>query len=424
MLNFALQREIYGMNPWFVDQLSLPGLLSILNNTGKVQMELPEIKYNTPSIFKLNQETRIIERPFGNYWDKGQLENNDVFEGIGIIHVNGPITRNGGMSSMGTEQIANIMMAMAADERIKAFIFVVDSGGGSSFAVQILVDAMTAVKAMGITIYGIVPKGGMAASAAYGIISACDKVFSDGEMNIFGSAGTMCQFEGRAANSEDPKGTKYVRLYATKSTEKNKGFEEALNNDNYKVIIDELLDPMNEMFLAMIVSNRPALAGTDFDNGHTEFAKDCIGTFIDGIASFNEVVEMLEGTFENGLIENQNNNNNLNSQKMTRAELQAQHPELFQEVFNLGAASEGIRVGAWMAHYETDPEAVQAGIDSGKEISAKDTQQLLVKASQKSIAAKLESENAPDLTAGEAGKEGNQPTEAENFYAQVKKDVK
>lgn len=419
--NFELAREIYGMNPWFVDQQSLPflsGLLSSLN--GGLNLETPETKYNTPFVYDVKSETRII-----NYsWD---LRNNDSFEGIGVINIDGPITKSGGVSSMGMAQLSFMMLKMSKDNRVKAFIILGDSGGGSSNAVEIMVDTIQEVDKTK-PVFGLVAKGGMAASAMYGIISACRKVYAESPMSIVGSSGTMIQFDGRSANSQAPDGTKYIRLYATKSTEKNKAFEEALNNDNYTLLINDLLDPINENFLDMIVGNRPILKGTNFDNGNTVFAKDAVGSYIDGIKSFAELVQEIELGFSQNPenVSNKNNNKSKSVTAMTVEELKNSHPATYNSIFNAGVISgqeqEKDRCGAWMAHAPTDIESVQKGIESGLPISQTQREQFLVKSASKQNLAKLEKDSSEAVNTPESGNR-DKPTEQEAFYADVAKNL-
>lgn len=406
-MNFSLAREIYGLTPWFVDSHSLPGLLGVLDNVST--LEPPTIKYNTPQVLDLANNTRVIT-------DEYELRRADEdFAGIGIININGPITKNGGQSSLGMVEIAEQALRMNRDSRIKAFLVLGDSGGGASNAVEIMVDTINEIKETK-TVWGLIPKGGMAASACYGIMSACTKIFSESEMNIVGSAGTMIEFMGKKANTEDAQGFKHIRLYATKSTEKNKGFEEALNNDNYTVLIDELLDPVNESFLTLIETNRPVLKGTDFNNGNTKFSKNAIGTFIDGIMSFDEVIESLLVASK---LTRKTNNNNLNSKVMTREELRSAHPKLYNTVFNLGVTSEVDRVGAWMAHLAADPKSVVAGIESNKAITTSDTQKFIVKMASKTQLDGLKLDSAGNVITEEGKTEKKDPTEIDNFYAGI-----
>lgn len=392
-MNYSLAREIYGLNAWCVDAISMPSLTAILKNMQNgVNLEIPENKYNAISLLKIENNTRIISRDW-------QLDNNEEFEAVGVINLDGPITKGGGASSYGTKDLSAMMLKMSKDDRIKGFILNVDSGGGSSAAVQLMVDTINQVKQTK-PVYAVISKGGMAASAAYGIASASNKIYSESLMNIVGSVGTMISFEGRPANSTAPDGTKYITLYATKSTEKNKAFEEALNNDNYKLLINDLLDPINENFINMVESNRPQLKGTDFDNGHTVFSRDAIGTFIDGIASFEQVVEMVMS--ESKMITNNNLSLTNSTQKMTKEELKQSHPDVYASIVSDGASAERERVASWMVYAETDITTVTQGIESGAEITSSQREKLMVKMNSKGLLTALQNDNAPEIVAGES----------------------
>ena len=422
MINFSLAREIYGVTPWFVDSHSLPGLLGVLNNVGS--LETPEIKYNSPYFYNtstneltLFSDLKIIDRPFGDGWTPGQLENTDDFSGVAVIKLDGPITLNGGMSSLGMKQLSDFMLKINNDSRVKAFIIYANSGGGASGAVQVMSDTINTIKATK-PVYGCIQKGGMAASACFGILSACDKIYSESGMNIVGSAGTMIEFAGRKANTTDPDGRKYIRLYAPKSKRKNEGFEEALNNDNYEILVDDLLKPVNESFLALIEANRPVLKGTDFDDGHTVFSKDAVGTFIDGIKSFEDIVKEISD--DKKVLEQENNQFiNLNNSNMTKAELKSKHPVLYSEIYNEGVSAEADRTGAWMAHLSTDSAGVLAGIESGNSISQKQTQEFIVKQASQAQIANLKADSPEDVITNEGKKGKSGEDEVDNFYSGV-----
>lgn len=412
MLNFKLAKEIYGTTPWLMDAHSIPLMTSILQDLRKgVKLEIPEQQLNSIEIFDTKNEVRYIR-------EKWQLNNDSDFEGVALVNLDGPITKHGGLSSKGTIQMASTMRSLARDARIKSFIILADSGGGSSSAVEIMVDAINEVK-QNKPVFALVNKGGMACSACYGIISAADEIYAEDKMSIIGSVGTMIQFEGYAANSKSKNGKKHIRLYATKSTKKNQGFEEALNNDNYKVLVNTLLDPINENFINMVLSNRPKIKNTDFDNGITHFAHESIGTYIDGLSSFAEVVSMSlnykKSKKPKAEKSPQNSNiNKVNSKTMTRAELLANHPELYNSVFAEGVAAEKDRAGAWLAHVNTDTDAVVAGIESGNNISQTDREKLLVKQSSQKTKETIIDESAKDLQALDTnGKKKEELTEAE-----------
>jgi len=419
-MNFALKREIYGANAWCIDALSYGSLSQILkDNRNGVVLELPETKYNSPQIY--NAFTRTIQ--YG--W---QLNNSDEFEAVGVINLNGAITLSGGESTVGMEQLAQNMLFMSKDKRIKAFIILANSGGGSSNAVQVMKDTINQIK-LTKPVYGLVKKGGMSASACYGILSSCQKIYSESEMNIVGSLGTMIEFSGYAANTTLESGEKVVRLYATKSVNKNKAIEEALNNDNYELLINEMLDPINENFLNSIIQDRPQLSSTTWDDGAHHFSKNVIGTFIDGIASFDEVVSMLET--ESKIVLNNVNKVKFNSNsKMTRDDLKSQFPSVHAEIVKEGITQERERVASWLTYQSADPEMVANGIESGEAITPSQREKLMVKMNSQAMLEKLKSDNATTVTTTESTTvqatettEDAAQSEVNDFYSNLAKKI-
>lgn len=389
-MNFELGREIYGGNPWCMDTMSFLSMSSILSDIRNgVNFDNPDVRLNSPQLYSFKGDAKIIDKPFGNSWEKGQLETSEDFDGIGLLNLNGPITVSGGASSMGMEQLSSLALSMASDDRVKAFVIPSNSGGGSSAAVSIMSDTINKIKnEFNKPVYALVKKGGTACSACYGIISACTAIYSESGMNIVGSIGTMIQFEGREANSKSSDGVKHIKLYATKSVSKNKEFEEAINNDNYELLINNLLDPINNEFISTIESNRPLIKSySGFDNGQTMFSKDAVGTFIDGIASFDEVVSMIED----------NINININNKQMNREDFQSKHPDVYQEAVNEGVKKERVRVNTYMAHSSTDLEVVRSGIKSGEPLSDDVREELMVKASKQKMLGDMKSSNNQDL---------------------------
>ena len=426
-MNFALKREIYGANAWCIDALSYGSLSQILkDNRNGVVLELPETSYNTPELLVNN--SKLVTRPYGNEWFPGELDNNDEFDAIGIINLNGAITLSGGASTVGVETLSVLMQKMAKDRRVKSFIILANSGGGSSNAVQVMKDTINQIK-LTKPVYGLVKKGGMAASACYGILSSCQKIYSESEMNIVGSLGTMIEFSGYAANTTLESGEKVVRLYATKSVNKNKAIEEALNNDNYELLINEMLDPINENFLNSIIQDRPQLSSTTWDDGAHHFSKNVIGTFIDGIASFDEVVSMLET--ESKIVVNNVNKVKFNSNsKMTRDDLKSQFPSVHAEIVKEGITQERERVASWLTYQSADPEMVANGIESGEAITPSQREKLMVKMNSQAMLEKLKSDNATTVTTTESTTvqatettEDVAQSEVNDFYANLAKKI-
>lgn len=394
--NYSLAREIYSQ-AWLVDGLTYSALTSLLKSVKSGNHQTAEEQLNSVSAlsdFKLIQNLE-------------QLDNSESFEGIGLININGVIISDSTTSTKGMREIASQSIQMAQDKRIKSFVLYANSGGGASGAVEIMTDAISYIQNdLGKKVVAFVPQAGCAYSAMYGIISACSEIYSAHEMNGFGSVGTMIEFEGKAHESVDSDGYKTVRLYATKSVQKNKSFEGAINTDNYEMIVSEMLDPINERFINLVQTNRPQLKGTNFDDGRVVFAKDAIGTYIDGIKSFAAVIsEMQQNT--NTLI--------INNNKMTVSELKQNHPETYNSIFSEGVKSEQDRVGAWMAHSKTDLEVVSKGIESNEPISNAIREQLFVKANEQKHLANFQADSAEAIEVPESGAPQSQEELAKNF---------
>lgn len=394
--NYSLAREIYSQ-AWLVDGLTYSALTSLLKSVKSGNHQTAEEQLNSVSAlsdFKLIQNLE-------------QLDNSESFEGIGLININGVIISDSTPSTRGMREIASQSIQMAQDKRIKSFVLYANSGGGASGAVEIMTDAISYIQnVLGKKVVAFIPQAGCAYSAMYGIISACSEIYSAHEMNGFGSVGTMIEFDGKAHESVDSDGYKTVRLYATKSVQKNKSFEDAISTDNYEMIVSEMLDPINERFINLVQTNRPQLKGTNFDDGRVVFAKDAIGTYIDGIKSFSAVIsEMQQNT--NTLITNNN--------KMTVSELKQNHPETYNSIFSEGVKSEQDRVGAWMAHSKIDLEVVSQGIESNEPISNAIREQLFVKANEQKHLANFQADSAEAIEVPESGAPQSQEDLAKSF---------
>lgn len=394
--DFKLANEMYG-SPWSVDLLSFNSLSAILKDIRSgVVMTPPDTKLNSISLLECRSETRIVNNEY-------KLNNSDSFDGIGLINLNGPITKNGGTSTNGTKQMSSQMLAMAKDQRIRGFIILADSGGGATGAVRLMADTINEIKKAK-PVYTLIEKGGSLGSAAYAIAAPSTGIYSEDGMSIVGSAGTMIQLKAKPHGNVDQDGEKTIVLYATKSISKNKPFNEAIDNDNYELIINELLDPINESFLAGIVSDRPLLEGTNFDEGHTLFSKDAIGTFIDGIASLDDVISMILDT-KTGV-----NTHNSKQKKMTTAQLKSEHPTVYSEILGEGI-SQGIlqeqeRVSSWNAFKEIDSKSVEEGIASGLQIKQSEVNSFIVKATLVKKVNDLSSDNVPGFSTNETSTEG------------------
>lgn len=184
----------------------------------------------------------------------------------------------------GTSTLLQKMLWADNDARIIGHIMYIDSGGGQSISLDPFRESFSELKKPVVAFVR-----NMAASAAYGIASFASEIYASKPDAIVGSIGTMIAFDGMPANSISPDGTQHIRLYASQSTKKNLAFEEALNG-NYKTLIEDVLNPTNEDFLALIQKNRKSILAESQLDGSDYRASEVVGSLVDGIQSFEQTI--------------------------------------------------------------------------------------------------------------------------------------
>ncbi len=409
-MNYALAREIYGGQPWMVDRLTFSAQSAMLKDfrNGVVFEKSGVDKLNCHYLVDVKSGTRVV-----GTIEKSNGESTD--QKVSIIKLNGPIVKNGGMSSFGMKDLADEILTYDADPQIIGHIILADSGGGSAAGMEVMVHAIDQLKKPKVS---VVERGGVAASAAYGIVAHTDRIFAESAKSTVGSIGSMISFAAQPNKSVNANGEKQVTIYATPSTKKNLWFEEALNNDNYELAISEILDPHVEDFRQDMRNQRAKIKETELD-GSVYNAEDVIGTLVDEIGGIKEAISYIKAQPDNKITIN---NKNQSISAMTAQELLAQHPSVHAEILGAGRAAgvqagiaaEKDRTGAWMAHLGTDPEAVKKGIEGGGAITATAREEFLVKASAKVKLDAVKNDSAPATQPAEA--ESSEKTEDQKFY--------
>lgn len=204
---------------------------------------------------------------------------------VAVLPVKGVITKEDFCGEMGTKTRDQKLKEFDSDPSIGAVILDIDTPGGSAAYLQNISETIAGMSKPVIAYYS-----SMCASAGYYIASRADKIFASSKADTVGSIGTMIQLMGDNPNKE--KESMYVvhTIYATKSTDKNKPYEEALKG-KYDLMRSQVLDPHNEFFLESVKAGRPdvnesALTGKIF------FTEEAIQLgLVDGIKSFEEVVQ-------------------------------------------------------------------------------------------------------------------------------------
>lgn len=241
--------------------LMLPGAIEAMQNRNdKTLSVLSEDQ------MKINRETFV--RKIGN---------------TAILGITGPLVNHlsfaeflAGYNSY--EWIMEDLKNAINDETVANIVLDFDSPGGSSsemFEMAAYIRKMGAKK----PIYGWV--GSMAASAAYGLASACKQIYANPAAEI-GSVGTMII----ASHQEEPdgNGVKYIQIVATDSPMKN---ADPTTPEGMQSYLDRI-NSINGQFIEMLAANR----GVTTDFVKSNFGK---GSVFSGREALDR--RMIDGTF-------------------------------------------------------------------------------------------------------------------------------
>lgn len=204
---------------------------------------------------------------------------------IAVHAVRGMMLKHDAMCGpVGMRTIGQRITAADAQADVIAHVVLFETGGGQAIAVPELTDA---IKGATKKVYGFVD--GYAMSAGQYGLAYCDEKWASRSTDMLGSIGTMTSFVGRKSGEADQNGVKQFRVYATKSTEKNKEIEEALNNGNIEFTIKHL-DKLNDQFHQDMRTNYPMIEEKHL-TGATFQAQEVVGVLLDGIKPLNELFE-------------------------------------------------------------------------------------------------------------------------------------
>ncbi len=275
-------------------------LTDILTSTWLIHDERKEAY--AALLLSLLKGERISEEGFGKAREKnrsyvtskslvGRLSLTDVNipEGsIAVIPIRSEIMKYDQFCGpRGTISITEDIKNADSNPRIKSILLVVDSPGGQVTHTDILSDTIKNSKTPVIAYVE-----GMAASAAYWIISGAKKIIASSDIDRIGSIGTMLFFADLQPYYEK-EGVKFHEFYATKSTEKNKDINDVLDGkyDDYR---KNVLDRINEKFHASVKANRPGLDESTL-TGKIFFAPEAIKMgLIDDIGSMDYALEQAD----------------------------------------------------------------------------------------------------------------------------------
>lgn len=152
-----------------------------------------------------------------------------------------------------SRQLEQDIIAAENNPQISAHLLHINSPGGEAWYMDRLSETLRNAKKPILAIYEE-----YCASAAYYIGCHSQKLYATTSHDFVGCIGTMCSFWNFEPYFEKL-GLKKITAKATNSTRKNKVFED-LKDGKTEEYIKNVLDPMNEQFLAEVKAMRPKLS--------------------------------------------------------------------------------------------------------------------------------------------------------------------
>jgi len=274
-------------SPWYIEQSYADSLLPLLHNimTGQMRAGDDEDKPE-PKVTFVNYDVFTDSlRTIGTGTQTSE-------EAIAIIELHQPIMKySQECGPTGTQEIMQMMEDWRHNDNVKAVLLDIDSGGGQSSGTP---EFAHFIKNYGKPV-GVYTNGSMA-SAAYYIGCAGDFIIMNEHADFTGSIGAYLEFLDITGYLEKL-GAKQHTIYATKSTEKNLAYREALK-ENYEPIRKKVLDPLVDKFHADMRSFRPQLSEKvfkgDIYSPEESMELGLVDAFGDKKSAVLKLIEMIE----------------------------------------------------------------------------------------------------------------------------------
>lgn len=209
---------------------------------------------------------------------------------IAVIHITGEI---GSSSGVDAEETVRLLKQAEEDEAVKAVVLRIDSPGGAAAASQEIADYVSRMKKPVVT-----SVGNSAASGAYWIASACDRIVCNPASSI-GSIGVIISVPNLSGLFEKV-GIKYVVVY--KGKYKDLGNPARELREDEKALLEKHAEKIYRQFIRSVANNRKIeeekveeLATGEVFTGEDAIAlklADRLGTFEDAIDEAKKIAKI------------------------------------------------------------------------------------------------------------------------------------
>lgn len=288
--------EILSNKEWMIQQEFLHSILPTLqyNITNHASLGIDREKKSPMAIGQQGQdfirEYQVTEDghvlPTRDGWTGEDLLGKMKEPFVNVMPVDGPITRNGGACSYGSRNIRDWMMKAADNKFCQGHVLHINTPGGSAWAKNDFQQGIDYAHARGQRVIAFID--GLCASAGMYLASLCDEVYVMNPKDQLGCVGVMAAFCTMKSGEKFMSGETYREYYATKSINKNKEMRDIAENDDAKLLIEEL-DNLEAEFRADMKAAFPK-ATDEYLDGKVFDAKDVMGILCDGEMMLGDVI--------------------------------------------------------------------------------------------------------------------------------------
>ena len=296
--------EILSNKEWMIQQEFLHSILPTLqyNITNHASLGIERDKKSPMAIGQQGQdflrEYQVTEDgnvlPAYDGWGEGDILGKMKEPFVNVMPVDGPITRNGGACSYGSRDIRDWMMRAADNKYCRGHVLHINTPGGSAWAKNDFQQGIEYAHARGQRVIAFID--GLCASAGMYLASLCDEVYVMNPKDQLGCVGVMAAFCTMKSGDKFMSGETYREYYATKSINKNKEMRDIAENDDAKLLIEEL-DRLEAEFRADMKAAFPE-ATDDHLDGKVFDAADVMGILCDGQMMLGDVISRVFALYE------------------------------------------------------------------------------------------------------------------------------
>lgn len=370
-----------------------------------------------------------------------------VVDGVAVVPLVGVLAKRASLfmdvsGGVSTARVGAMLNQAAADAAVKAIVLEIDSPGGQVDGVMQLAGKIRAVRAAGKPVVAWV--NGTAMSGGIWLASAAERIYIADATTGTGSIGVVATHVD-ASRANEAAGRKVTEITAGKY-KRVVSTHEPLSAEGRQTLQDQV-DALYEIFVNEVAAGRGAPVDkvlADMADGRIFIGRQAIDVgLVDGVATLDDLIaELSASTPTRPGVGRSANSPTQGAKTMDKAQLKAEHPEVFEAVH-----AEGFAAGVAQGKTEGTQEGTAAerarmlAIDAAAVVGYEDlTQQAKVegKSAEQYALAVLQAEKAAQAAAQDAlsasgakpvasaavGGDGEKPAAAATDRAQLAADAK